>query len=600
MNTELEYQPLQRRVQRGQRKSFAGVIITILLAIVFTVFGIGAWLFLVPNGQEIQVYSLEDTTMIIDHQIIGEEEFNHSIATIVDNKPFVSYEFVKSYWDPYLFWDEANQLLIMTTETIVLEMETEQLTAFVNDQPIQLEAPVTVIDGLPYLPIDFFAEYYNIVPVYYPNTNTVIINTLGVPIQKGLIINEKSDIRLDATIKEPIVAKLSKDSEIAILGEKGMWYRVQTEDGIIGYGKKTDIQLAGIFLHKEQKQEASVAWKPIGGKINLTWEQVHSKTPNTDDIPPLNGVNVVSPTWFHLKDQDGNISGDKASLDYVEWAHEQGMHVWALYSNQFDPDLTREFLSNPAARKKSIAQILGYAKMYQLDGVNIDFENVYYEDRDLLTQYIRELSPYLREQELVVSIDVTILSQSRNWSMVYDRIAYADTVDYVMVMTYDEHWGSSPVAGSVASLPWVEKGLQGVLEQVPKEKLILGVPFYTRIWKEEPQSDGSVKVTSRAVSMQLAMNTIEENQATIIYDEISKQKYAEYYEGDIRYRIWLETTDSMAERVKLVRQYDLAGIASWSRGFEQPEIWDTIRTFLEKQPVELVLNQQEDQQNQAE
>ncbi|OEF96641.1 hypothetical protein BHF68_07430 [Desulfuribacillus alkaliarsenatis] len=560
------------------------IIITMLLITSFITFGVFAWVYLVPNYEEIRVYSLDEVTTIFDHEKLEEID-----VQIIDGTPYLSYTIMKELFDPYLHWDEGNQLLIMTTETQVIELKTEQLTAFFNSEPVDLEVPVRLIEETPYLPLEFFASYYSIKPRYVESTNTLIIESIGIPVQKGRVNVEEALVRLDAHIKEPIVARLNTNAEVDIIGQKGNWYQVQTREGIFGFVNKSDIQLAGIQMHKAAEEARHVPWKPLGGKINLTWEHVHRATPNPADIPLMPGVNVISPTWFYLKDADGNVSGSKASIDYVDWAHDQGIHVWALYDNQFDPDLTGEFLRNPEARKRSIRQLLGYAELYKLDGINIDFENVYYEDKDYLTQYVRELTPYLREQGLVVSIDVTILSSSPNWSMVYDRVAYADTVDYVMVMTYDEHWGSSPVAGSVASLPWVERGLQGVLQQVPKDKLILGVPFYTRVWKEEAQAVGSIKVSSRAVSMQLAWNIIEENNATVTFDDKAMQYYAEYFDGNDRYRIWLETVESMEERVKLVRKYDLAGIASWRRGFELPEIWETIQTFLEKQPKELVL-----------
>lgn len=583
------HHPRQRHAPR-RRRNWLGIILGLLVTLAIMAAAVAAvWMFLIPNQQMIQTYSLDKTRLIVDQGLVDIDSYDYPVVKVENNQALIAYEVVKQLFDPYLHWDADHQLLIMTNETAVLEMQTAQLTAYLNDQPVALEMPVIVEAEIPYIPIQFFADYYRITPVYHESTNTVTIHTADIPVQKARVSEQQGNIRLDASIKEPIVAQLAVDTEVAIIGEKGHWYRVMTEDGIFGYIAKSDIVLSGIYIHKSPEAEPHVAWKPLGGKINLTWEQVHSKTPDPADIGSVQGVNVLSPTWLHLKDAQGNVSGAKISPEYITWAHEQGIHIWALYSNQFDPDMTREFLKNPDARKQSIAQLLGYAKMHQFDGINIDFENVYYEDKDLLTQYVRELTPYLREQGLVVSIDVTILSQSPNWSMIYDRVAYADTVDYVMVMTYDEHWGASPVAGSVASLPWVERGLQGVLEQVPKDKLIMGVPFYTRIWKEEAQADGTVKVSSRAVSMNRAWESVEQNQAEVVYDDKTKQYYAEYYEGKDRYRIWLETVESMEERVKLVRKYDLAGIASWSRGFEQPEIWDAIETFLQKQPKELVL-----------
>ncbi|TGV31235.1 glycosyl hydrolase, partial [Mesorhizobium sp. M00.F.Ca.ET.186.01.1.1] len=206
----------------------------------------------------------------------------------------------------------------------------------------------------------------------------------------------------------------------------------------------------------------------------------------------------------------------------------------------------------------------------------------YYEDKERLVQFVRELTPYLHQQGLTVSIDVTIKSNAKTWSMFLDRKALAEVVDYMAVMTYDEHWAASPKAGSVASLPWVEAGLQGVLEEVPNEKLLLGVPFYTRLWTEAKQADGTVKVSSKALSMPRAQEWIAERKLTPVLDKASGQQYVEYRDpkdGNV-YKMWLEDVSSMAKRMELVKKYDLAGVASWRRGFEVPEIWPTIEEGL--------------------
>lgn len=214
----------------------------------------------------------------------------------------------------------------------------------------------------------------------------------------------------------------------------------------------------------------------------------------------MSGLQVVSPTWFHLQ-KDGLVK-NVADKKYVEWAHKKGYQVWGLFSNSFDAKLTNSMLNDPKLRIKVIKQLLSYVELYQLDGINVDFENVYLKDKEELVQFLRELTPLLHEKGRTVSIDVTVKSLSENWSMFYDRKKIGEIVDYVMLMAYDEHWATSPKAGSVASIPWVEKGIKGILEEVPNDKLILGVPFYTRLWKEEIDETGNKKVTSKTFTME--------------------------------------------------------------------------------------------------
>ena len=214
-------------------------------------------------------------------------------------------------------------------------------------------------------------------------------------------------------------------------------------------------------------------------------------------------------------------------------------------------------------------------RSFQLDGINIDFENVYYEDRDLLVQFVRELTPILHEAGIVVSWTLT-KSTSLNWSLCYDRKELGKVVDYMILMAYDEHWATSPVSGSVASIGWVEKGIVSLLEDVPAEKVILGLPFYTREWEERPAENGGIAVKSRALSMAQAKRIISQNGSSLSWDEKAGQHFAYYTKGDKVYKIWLEDDKSIQLKAALVNKYDLAGAASWRKGFEEPIIWEVL------------------------
>ena len=313
-----------------------------------------------------------------------------------------------------------------------------------------------------------------------------------------------------------------------------------------------------------------------GTKINLTWHYIWKDTPDMSGVKKIEGLNVVSPTWFTLANEKGDLE-DRGSLSYSNWAHKNGYKVWALVDNQFNSDLTSKLLGNASARAKFISSLISCAKKYKLDGLNIDFENMYIKDKNAFTQFIKELSKQTKANNLVLSVDVSIIAVNSNWSESFDRAALSEYVDYVALMTYDQHWGGSPVSGSVAQLSWVEQSLKRVLAEVPHEKLLLGVPFYTRLWKEEYVSGSSKPVvTSKAISMEEAEKTVAENKAAKIWDPASGQYYAEYKKGNVTYKIWLEDEKSMKLKAELVNKYRLAGIASWKYGLEKPVIWDVI------------------------
>ncbi|WJH37142.1 glycosyl hydrolase family 18 protein [Paenibacillus sp. CC-CFT747] len=309
-----------------------------------------------------------------------------------------------------------------------------------------------------------------------------------------------------------------------------------------------------------------------------------AKAVDTTKIGPMPGLNVISPQWFHLLDGEGNLQ-NLADPAYLKWAHDRGYQVWALFSNGFEPKRTAEALSTYDRRMKMIKQLLAYAEMYSLQGINIDFENIYLKEKENLVQFVREMVPLLHEQNLVVSIDVAVKDGSEMYSRFMDRRAVGEVVDYMMVMTYDEHWATSPKAGSVASLPWVEKGIVQIIKEdaVPPSKLLLGMPFYTRVWTEQPK-DGKTAVTSKAVSMEAVQKIIEEKKLTPAWDEEAGQNYVQYTEDDKTVKIWIEDAVSVKSRVDLAKKLDLAGVASWSRAFETPDIWTVIQETLEKRP----------------
>ena len=310
--------------------------------------------------------------------------------------------------------------------------------------------------------------------------------------------------------------------------------------------------------------------------VSLAWEAVYSRNPDPADLPDMPGVNVISPTWFSLEDDEGNVAS-KADKKLVQWAHSQNKQVWALYSNSFDPERTTESLSTFERRDRTIKQLLDLMKQYDLDGMNIDYENVNVEDRDSLTQFVRELTPQFHRQGLVVSIDVTPKSTSDMWSRFLDREALGQSVDYMIVMAYDEHWASSPTAGSVSSLPWAEQSIRRIIEEdhVPASKLVLGMPLYTRIWTETVE-DGETKVTSKAVGMQSIKEWIAEHNLSPVMTDYEGQHYAEVSLNGGKQRAWIEDTTSIQSRIQMAKDMKLAGVAVWARSFGDVALWKVL------------------------
>lgn len=585
MDIETSYRT-SRRQGKGPVSPF-----TLILLVVFML-GLGTsvvmwWMEKVPSKEKAEPFSGQSNPAGYQDEILPKET-----VIIVGKEALVAVSFLKEKIDPEIHWDEKSKAIIITTKDKVLRFPDQGVQAFVNEKPFSLQVSVQEKNGELYVPFQPLEKIYPYQLQTFTETGFHYFRKSGDMIQQGKTVEVEGEretvyfLRQTPSIKAPYVYEIKQGETIEIYKEVDGWYLILTEKGYMGFVEKKDVVLTDIKqLEWKHDEKEYLPWNPIGGKINLTWEHVHTKNPDYQKISPMPGLNVVSPTWFQLQNGAGDIAS-KASLSYVDWSHQQGYQVWGLFSNNFDPDITTQALSSYENRKKMIKQLLQYASMYKLDGVNLDFENVYLKDKDNLVQFVRELTPYLHEQNLVVSMDVTIKSNSENWSLFYDRARLAQTVDYMMVMTYDEHWAASPIAGSVASLPWVEKGLQGILEEVPGSKLLLGVPYYTRLWKEEKGTDGKVKVTSKALSMDTANKWIEERNLNPAYNQETGQNYVEYFDSkeNVTYKMWMEDETSINKRAELVLKYNLAGIASWRRGFETPTIWQAIENGLKNKP----------------
>lgn len=491
-------------------------------------------------------------------------------------------ELVQKWIDPTIIYEKSSDSVIITTEEKVIRMKTTELSALMNEKPISLSFPVEKKDETIYLPIEPLKQLYPFEIRESAKSGAILLFKQGDVIKWAKNQGKKEDqLRTEPTIKAPILSTIAVNEEVMILSTEGDWIKVQQESGPIGFVRKSDVTEDHEETIPIQTQASTyVPWKPLTGKLNMTWEHVITKNPDTTKIGEMPGLQVISPTWFSVADNEGRIS-NLADAAYVKWAHDHNYQVWALFSNGFDADRTTKVLATYDLRMKLIKQLLGFAQTYKLQGINIDFENVYLKDKENLVQFVRELTPFMHEQGLSVSIDVTPKSTNEMWSMFYDRPALAKVVDYMMLMAYDEYWATSPKSGSVSSLPWTERSVTTLLttDKVPPSKLVLGVPLYTRQWTEETKN-GKLTATSKTLTMSQAQAIIKDKKLMPTFLPETGQNYVEYKDGDKLIRIWLEDEVSIKARMDLVAKYDLAGVATWRRGFELPATWQVMKDAL--------------------
>lgn len=359
------------------------------------------------------------------------------------------------------------------------------------------------------------------------------------------------------------------------------WTEVVSEQLIHGYVESSVLSERKTY---ETILNAKKEFKYSDEPINLTWEAVYSYNPDTDKIPAMKGLNVISPTWMSLADSEGNINKKLISQTYTSWAHSRGYEIWPLISNDFKPERTSAFLKSTSARMNFINTLVTVSLENNFDGINIDFENIFLEDKERLSQFVAELSQALRQNDLTVSMDVTVIGGSDNWSRCYDRAVIGQYVDYLMIMAYDQYWAASPKSGPVAAYDWVSAKMIEIIQVVPEHKLVLGMPTYMRIWKEVPSTEkaNTMKAKSSTLSMHRLTGMMDQNDYNFIWDETGQHYYIGYIKDDILYKIWVEDGKSIRAKTAFARDKNLAGVATWRRGFETQDIWGIIEEELNK------------------
>jgi spore germination protein YaaH len=365
--------------------------------------------------------------------------------------------------------------------------------------------------------------------------------------------------------------KINSNEKITFYERKGRWNLVRYGD-YIGYIK--NYGNTTIFSRNFEKE----MYNPNNKKIVMAWDFFTREPVQFIKDPIYPAVNVVSPTW-HSINKDTYEYTDWSLEEYLNYYEENNVEVWGAFSNSFDPVLTSNILNDSKIRSNVIEQIITISKKNRYKGINLDYENVYFEDKDKFSVFIRELYIRARQENIKVSVDITIISNSPTWSMFYDRKVIGRYSDYVVLMAYDERTKPEQGIGSIASLPWVEKGISELIDYTRENKIILGVPFYTRLW-ETIDDNGKVTYDSTAFKLTTADEFIKNNNFKIRYDEAAGQNYGEAFIDNVFYQIWIEDEVSLKNRLELVAKYGVNGIAVWTLNYSKQSMWMIVEEML--------------------
>lgn len=519
----------------------------------------------------------EEAVVLLENEIYGER------ALLREGGIYLSLVTVDSILNDEFYLDEAEQLICYTLPEAVILAEEGKSFYYSNREEVPLSHPALLnLNGKYYLSLEFTRMFSNMEYQFYEKPNRVVINYQWSEYLFYDTTEEGTPIRVEPDIKSDILCRVPAGAKLYYIGGMGTggrsFIKVMTEDGIYGYVQKKFLGESYYDALQSTYVEPEYSHITMEEKVMLGWQivTVPKANENLEQLAEMaKEMNVISPTWYRLADTEGNITS-LADEDYVERAHELGLQVWALIDN-FDAGVsTYDLLSSTTARTALIARMMEEAKTYGFDGWNIDFETLTTATGPHYIQFIKELSVACRQEGIVLSVDNYVPAPYNEF---YDLETQGKVADYVIIMAYDEHYSGSETAGSVASLNFLKDAVNNTLEKMSRERIIMAIPFYTRLWMEE-EVNGETKLSSKALTMSEAKEEVTKNKAEAEWDAVTGQNYAEYKTGNTTCKIWMEDVDSLHERMKVIAGADVAGMAAWRLGYETEEIWPIIDAYM--------------------
>lgn len=522
--------------------------------------------------------------------IVFHDGYYEKKAMFLDGQVYVDFDTVKTKFNPKFYWDNTENLLIYTTSVSVIKATAGDNFYRVNKSKTDTGYQIVKTTGSEvYVALDYIKLFSNIDYRFYEEPNRVYIDYEWGNDYLYSAVQEDTQVRFKPDIKSEILEEVKVGDRLLHIDTSETieedFIKVMTEDGIIGYAREKYLKDGEYETLTSDYVQESYSHILKDEKINMVFHQVFSTAENDEVLNELNvtkGVTTICPTWFTVIGEQGELSS-LASENYVERAHNAGVEVWALVTDiAEDPVDMSKLLPVTSRREKLINELVSYAIKLNLDGLNIDFENVPARCGEDFIQFLRELSVKCRNNGIILSVDNFVPTE---YTAFYNRKEQGEIVDYVVVMAYDEHYGGSEEAGSTSSISWVQQGIDKTLEEVPKEQVIIAIPFYTRLWEEEKKKNGEIELSSSAYGMYSSLNLIEDYGVTPKWDSTLKQNYAEFpgtnAEGkEVTYKIWLEDDKSIEAKMQAIEAAEVAGVAEWKLGIEKESVWDIILKYV--------------------
>lgn len=489
---------------------------------------------------------------------------------------YLSKQDLGNFFDKYIYEDTENNNIVTTYNNKIASMSLSKNKININGSNKNTSAHAESRDGTIYIPITELEDVYGIEIKYLENSKVLTVDSTSKE-QKKAIITKNVAVKSSTKFIAKTVDRIKKGSYVIVISEDKGYTKIRTENGKIGYVKSNKV--ANTVVVREEMKET----KQIDSKVNLVWDY-YSEVASAPDRTgvTMDGVNVVSPAFFHLN-TNGELTENvgQAGEAYIEWAHSNGYKVWPMIQNAGNGmiNVTSDIMNDYNKRQNLINKIVTYCVKYKLDGINVDFENMKQEDKDMYSRFIIELTPRLKDMGVVVSVDVTAPDGSETWSMCFDRNVIGDVADYIVFMAYDQYGTSSNKSGTTAGYDWVNVSLNKFLktEEIESDKIILAIPLYTRLWTE----DSSGKVVKQTTVSLKNIDKVIPSDAEKQWDDNLKQYYVEYQDGSYTKKMWIEDEKSLKEKIDLIKNNNLAGVASWEKGMETDNFWTFLKESLD-------------------
>ena len=565
-----EKRKLTREEIERKKKLMTKIFFIIISFIVVFIIGLIANNFIILDKNK-------TTNLVINNKNITANLKNDIL--IEDNIIYLSKADISNFFDNYIYEDKENNQILTTYKKKSAAIGFEENVIIINGSKKRIYAHAIKKEDIIYLPISEMTDVYNIEISNIEETKVITMDSLDRE-QKKAIVTSNVSVKSSTNFIAKTVDRITKGETVIVVSSKDGYTRVRTEDGKLGYIKSK--KLENEFTVRENMEEE----KQIEEKINLTWDYFseYGSAPDRSGTT-IEGVNVVSPSFFYL-DKNGNLRENVGSEGqaYIEWAHNNGYKVWPMLSNAeaatSSLSITSKIMNSYELRQKLIESIVNKCVKYDIDGINIDFENMKKEDKDMYSRFIIELTPRLKEIGLVTSVDVTAPDGGETWSLCFDRHVIGDVADYIVFMAYDQYGVSSTKPGTTAGYNWVELSLNKFLktEELDPQKIILAVPFYTRVWTTN--SEGKI-VSNNTVAIKNIDKVIPDG-VDKEWDNDLKQNYVEYIDEQNKKQIWIEDIDSLKAKVSLITKNNLAGVGSWKKDMESAEVWKMLKDELNK------------------